>query len=295
MSARKSTGKRGARVSRTEGAGGGVRARGGGGEAPITPLKVAKGTTAVMVYGGTFDPPHFFHTIGPMVACERLLPTKSWLLYVPAARNPLKANSPIASDEDRVAMLKLALDVPFRRSIWTDEIDRAAWLRERGRAEPSYTIDTLRRLRRALKKSLGAVAGAKVKLVLLIGVDQAANFHKWKDAREILKLAEVVVMPRAADSVVMGVENDDGREAIETPSSFYALMMNTKAWTAEELAEWSRRLGPIPAMPASSTALRAAIPHAPRKPELWCTRAPLDTIVTEVARYITEHGLYGAR
>jgi nicotinate-nucleotide adenylyltransferase len=283
------------RRSHAKGENSGRSVRGSGSRAPITPIDVPKGTKTVMVYGGTFDPPHFFHTVGPLTACQKLLPAKSWLLYVPAARNPLKANSPIASDEDRVAMLKLALDIPFRRSIWTDEIDRAAWLRERGRAEPSYTIDTLRRLRAGLNISLGAEACDKIKFVLLLGVDQAANFHKWKDARKILKLAEIVVMPRAAVPAAADHDADDEDRAINTPASFYALMLNTNAWKPEELAIWSRSLAPTPSMPASSTAVRNAIRKAPRDPELWSERPPLDTIVTEVARYITERGLYGAR
>lgn len=237
---------------------------------PITALRLPRGVRSVMVFGGTFDPPHLYHTVGPLIALKRMLPERSWLLYVPAAKNPLKRSGPVANDEDRLAMLRLALDIPGRRSVWTDELDRAAWLRDRGERRPSFTIDTLRRLRRALPRP--------VPIRLLIGADQAASFHLWRDARAILRIATPAIMPR---------------EPIVRVSSLYSALARTNAWTHQELAQWCQWMAPTIELPAASTDLRAAIAAAPRTAAAWARRPPLNQVTTEVAQYIIDHRLYG--
>lgn len=224
-----------------------------------------------MVFGGSFDPPHFYHTVGPLSVVARLFGASGWVLYVPAARSPLKKGGPHASDAHRLAMLRLALDIPGRRSIWTDELDRAAWARARGlRPRPSYTIDTLRRLR--------SVVPSRVRLRVLIGSDQAAEFHRWKDAREIIEIAEPVVMVR---------------EPIVTASALWSAL--GEAWTREEKVAWCGRIAPNFPLEAASTDLRAAIPGAPRRAEDWERRKRLEGITTGVAQYIIDHNLYGYR
>lgn len=238
---------------------------------PITPLKLPARVRTVIIFGGSFDPPHMYHTLAPLIAAAGLFGRAGWLLYVPAARSPLKKHGPIASDDHRLALLKLALDLPAQRSIWTDEIDRAAWLAERGRDEPSYTIDTLRRLRK--------VVPARVKLRLLIGADQAADFHKWKDFRAIIRIAEPLVMPREPIATVNALNSS----------------LRGKGWSRDERAAWCTRLVPGLVMPAASTGVRAAIPGAPLKAKQWLDRPPLDELTTRVASYIIEHNLYGFR
>lgn len=238
---------------------------------PITPLKLPSRVRTVIVFGGSFDPPHIYHTLGPLTVAGTLYGRTAWVLYVPAARSPLKKRGPTASDDHRLAMLKLALDLPGSRSVWTDEIDRAAWLAARGRDEPSYTIDTLRRLRK--------VVPDRVTLRLLIGADQAADFHKWKNPREIIRVAEPLVMPR---------------DPISTVNALH-LSLRDKGWTRAERAAWCTRLAPGIVMPAASTGVRPAIPGAPTDARKWLKQPPLDEVTTRVARYIIEHNLYEFR
>lgn len=234
---------------------------------PISSLSVPRDARTVVLFGGSFDPPHYYHTIGPLSVVGRVLGPKAWMVYVPAARSPLKASGPVASDEDRLAMLRLALDLPGRRSIWTDELDRAR--RARGRILPSYTIDTIRRARRVLPSS--------VTLRLLIGSDQAAAFHRWRDFRAIIRLAEPIVM---------------AREPIVAMHSLWSAL-GEGPWTREEKLAWCARIAPNFPMPASSTSLRERIARAPRKAEAWERRQGLDSVTTAVAEYIIEHRLYG--
>lgn len=236
---------------------------------PITPLKLPRAVRHVLVYGGSFDPPHFYHVVAPLMVVNRMYGDEGWVLYVPAARNPQKTSG--TSDDHRLAMLRLGLDVPGRRSIWTDELDRAAWLGERGLSMASYTIDTLRRLR--------SVLPAKVEMRLLIGSDQAANFHTWKDARKVIALAEPLVM---------------ARDPILTPSTLWSAL-DESYWTRSDRRAWCTRFAANFPMDPSSTSAREAIPGAPSDPKKWAKRPGLSNIVTPVARYIIEHNLYGFR
>src|SRR5262245_39793105 len=98
------------------------------GEPPITPVPLPVTVQDVLLFGGTFDPPHLGHVRIPIQVLDRAMPAGAFLLYVPAARSPLKESGPQASDADRVEMLRLVLTelgTPNRTAIWTDELDRA--------------------------------------------------------------------------------------------------------------------------------------------------------------------------
>ncbi len=58
---------------------------------------------------------------------------------------------------------------------------------EVGRKGVSYTVDTLKLLRRK---------NPKAELFLIIGSDNLSEFHTWKDHREIMNMAKLVVYPR---------------------------------------------------------------------------------------------------
>ncbi len=234
--------------------------------APVTDLTTPAGVRTLVVFGGTFDPPHSHHVEGPRLAIERLYGDAGKLIYIPAARNPLKPDPPVA-DEHRIAMLRLAVEPAM---IWTDEIDRAEFLRGKGHDLPSYTIDTLRRLRRLVPK--------RVAIRLLIGADQAASFHLWRDARRIIRIAPPLVMPR---------------EPFASPDPLWRAMHESRYWTRAELRDWCARLAPTPVIPAASTRLREALRRAPADPLQWKGDPTLGHIPALVARYICEHGLYG--
>ncbi len=238
---------------------------------PITPLAIPKGVKTIILFGGTFDPPHHYHADAPRAILERLFPRDAIVVYVPAARNPLKAAGPIASDAQRLAMLRLAIGRSARRRIWTDELDRASWLAARARPGPSYMADTLRRLRSIVPRS--------VRVRLLIGADQAATFHSWRSPRRIIALAPPIVLPRAPI-----LTRADLRDAL--PASF---------WTARERAAWCASLAPIEPLPASSTNVRRRLARAPRDARRWARERVLAAIPAPVARYIARHGLYRAR
>ena len=62
--------------------------------------------TSLGLYGGSFDPVHSAHLRVAQLALEQLCLDK--VVFIPAARSPLKSNSSVASDSDRIEMLELA-------------------------------------------------------------------------------------------------------------------------------------------------------------------------------------------
>ena len=125
-------------------------------------------------FGGSFDPIHFGHIALAIQLME--IHQLDEVLFCPAFCSPFKtATPPIGTPHERLAMLKLALDIP-QFKISTLELDR------RG---PSYSIETLR-----------ALQTEGVKFRLLLSDEAAAHLDKWKDTQELIKLAPPLVAPR---------------------------------------------------------------------------------------------------
>lgn len=201
---------------------------------PLPPDLLADRPPTILVFGGTFDPPHLGHVQLPL-AVRNSIDTNAWLLYIPAARSPHKGPGPHARPAQRMEMLALALTGVPRAALWTDEIDRAA-----GFDTPSYTVDTLARLRHALDNAgLGQTS-----LRLLIGADQALGFHRWRDPRGVIELAEPAVLCRGA---------------LAQPEHIASALARFDFWTPGELQAWRTRLLHAPPIDASSTALRSAL------------------------------------
>jgi nicotinate-nucleotide adenylyltransferase len=221
---------------------------------PVTPMPIPldgpSRPKTVIIFGGTFDPPHVGHVELPTrvrsafeqraaleqhaTSADTASPGPTWLLYVPAARSPHKAGGAVASDADRAQMLRLALGGSPRTSVWTDELDRAE------AAAPSYSVETLARAR----AWLDANGLSDVQLRLLIGADQAVSFHAWREPRRIITLARPLVMIRGEVANV---------EALQ------ARLKQTKFWKRDELAEWNSATVPVGAIDVSATAIRRAL------------------------------------
>ena len=130
------------------------------------------------VFGGTFDPPHVGHLLLASDAREALGLDR--LIFVPAAIQPFKANTPpAASSRDRLEMLRLAVADDANYVIDDTEIDRKGL---------SFTVDTLEQLSR---KNPGA------KLFLLLGEDTLAGIDGWRNPGRIRELATLAVMRRS--------------------------------------------------------------------------------------------------
>jgi len=138
----------------------------------VTPA--ARRPRRIGVFGGTFDPPHAGHLALAERARDELGLQR--VLFMPAADPPHKrAHTPLAH---RLAMTTLAVR-GFPAFAVSDL--------EARRAGPSYTIDTLREMRR---RHPGA------ELWLLLGEDSLRDLPTWRDPAGIAALARIAVAPR---------------------------------------------------------------------------------------------------
>lgn len=128
------------------------------------------------VFGGSFDPVHYGHLLVAQQCVEAVGLDK--LLFVPVAHSPLKSHAPVADDKARCEMLMLAIADHPQFELSKIEIERG---------QISFTVDTLQQLRQDWPDA---------ELFLLIGLDSLVDFDRWKQPREILELAQLLVLDR---------------------------------------------------------------------------------------------------
>lgn len=129
------------------------------------------------VFGGTFDPIHNGHLFVAGEVVRRRVASE--VLFVPSGRPPHKAEGPVASAEQRLAMVNAALEGSGEFSVSDVEIAR-----DNGY---SYTYDTMQLLTRVFPER---------HLVFLLGMDSLAHLHTWHRASELVSQFDLVTYPR---------------------------------------------------------------------------------------------------
>jgi nicotinate-nucleotide adenylyltransferase len=133
------------------------------------------------LFGGSFDPVHFGHLLVAQAAREELGLER--VFFILAAQSPFKPDSQPAPAAERLRLLRLALAGDAAAEVDDQEIRRGG---------VSYTIDTARQYS---KNFPGAG------LFYLIGADQAGQVSLWREAGELARLVEFVVIPRPGEIV----------------------------------------------------------------------------------------------
>ena len=119
--------------------------------------------TRIGLLGGSFNPAHRGHRRISLAAREALGLDEIWWLVSPG--NPLKPRSGMAPLPARFSSaVRMARGLPIRVTAIERELGTV------------YTIDTLRALKRRFPRR---------RFVWLMGADNLAQFHLWKDWREI--------------------------------------------------------------------------------------------------------------
>jgi len=131
---------------------------------------------SVGLFGGSFNPVHLGHLLVAQAAREQLGLER--ICFIPAAQSPFKPAMVLAPAHQRLRLLRLALAGQTACDIDDQEIRRGG---------VSYTIDTVRTCARRFPAA---------KLLYLIGADHVAQLPKWREADELARLAEFVVIPR---------------------------------------------------------------------------------------------------
>jgi len=140
----------------------------------------AEQSGAIGLLGGTFDPIHCGHLAAARQVRERAGLEQVWLM--PNALPPHRAQPPEAGAQDRLAMVRLALDGDPALGVCDLEIARG------GR---SYTVDSLEALRQLHPDRSFA---------LLLGYDVALGIRGWREPDRLLRSTPIVVFNRAGES-----------------------------------------------------------------------------------------------
>jgi nicotinate-nucleotide adenylyltransferase len=130
----------------------------------------------VGILGGAFNPPHLGHLILAQEAHAQLGLDR--VVFVPYAEPSHRQLEDDPGPEARLTMCEYATSADGRLGVSRIEIDRGG---------PSYTVDTLRELRRRAPED---------ELFLLIGGDQAAALASWREPEEVLGMAIAGVAER---------------------------------------------------------------------------------------------------
>jgi nicotinate-nucleotide adenylyltransferase len=131
----------------------------------------------VGILGGTFDPVHLGHLI--IAEESRVQLRLDQVIFTPAGQPWLKSRQPVSRAHHRLRMVELAVaSNPFFK-VLSSEIDRAG---------PTYTVDTLAELQKAL--------GPDARLYFIVGMDVVEQFHRWKEPEKLLELCNLVVVSR---------------------------------------------------------------------------------------------------
>ncbi len=191
-------------------------------------------TRRVGVFGGSFDPVHSAHmALAEAALAELRLDEVRW---IPAGQ-PWQKSRTMTAAEHRVAMVQAAIAHEPRFTLDRSEVERSG---------ASFTLDTVRAL---------AAAQPGTQWFLLIGQDQYAGLHTWRDWQTLLGL------------VVLAVANRPGDTRRPDP----------------DVQRFPHRMVPLPMLDISSTDIR-------RRVGAGADISPL--VPPAVARYIETHGLY---
>ncbi len=209
-------------------------------------------STALGLYGGSFDPVHRGHLETALEVQQRL--SLAELRFLPAARSPLKTSS--SAHQHRLAMLDIAL-APYP-SLQVDA-------RELQRPPPSYTIDSLSAIR--------AEQGPQRPLIFILGVDSLLALPRWRRWQELTGLAHLLVVSRPGFQADFSPELAHWLKTVRTDEAAllqsrpfgHLLFLETQPW------------------PLASRDIRAAIGQG---------RDVSPLLPPGVWDYIQEHGLY---
>jgi nicotinate-nucleotide adenylyltransferase len=199
----------------------------------------------VGIMGGTFDPIHYGHlvTAGEARWQFRL----SGVIFVPNRHPPHKEPHEVSEPEHRYLMTILATVTNAHFTVSRIEIDRPG---------PSYTIDTIRELRRTRPEDdLYYITGADALTQILHG--------EWREAEQLLGLCQFIASSRPGYHVDPQVWSSANHRLGERIRNVHTME--------------------IPAMAISSTDIRARVRDG--RPTKYLLPEPVE-------EYIAKHRLY---
>lgn len=137
--------------------------------------------STIGIMGGSFNPVHIGHMMLAQYIAEFTGLDEVWLMLSPC--NPLKAQTDMAPDNHRLAMLQTAVGHTPRLQVCDIELSLPV---------PSYTIDTFAELERRYPQH---------QFRLIIGADNWELFNRWRSHEVLLENYGIIVYPRRGSSL----------------------------------------------------------------------------------------------
>lgn len=131
---------------------------------------------SILIYGGSFDPPHLGHLKTAITVQEHC--HFETVFFIPCKKPVLKKTIP-AESSHRLKMLQLMLNEHPEFQINTIEMDRET---------PSYMTETLQQLRKTVGKNCS--------ITLLMGMDAFVNLSQWHEFEKLPTLCNLLVIKR---------------------------------------------------------------------------------------------------
>ena len=133
--------------------------------------------TRVGILGGTFDPVHRGHVEIARRAMEEAALER--VIFIPAAQPRLKSGEPSATPQQRMEMLRLAVEDAPGFEVSGMELRRSG---------PTLTVETLREIREE--------RGPDTELVFILGLDVLGRFDQWVEPGRVVELARLLAVSR---------------------------------------------------------------------------------------------------
>jgi nicotinate-nucleotide adenylyltransferase len=139
------------------------------------------------LYFGSFNPMHLGHKIiaSYMVEFSNL----DKIMFVVSPQNPFKKKQSLLDQHQRLMIIQMEIEDNPKLQVSDIEFSMP---------QPSYTIDTLVRLKEKYPKN---------DYSLIMGSDNLQNLHKWKNYKQILKQHAIYVFPRPGFKITEPHEN----------------------------------------------------------------------------------------
>jgi nicotinate-nucleotide adenylyltransferase len=179
------------------------------------------------LFGGTFNPIHFGHLRAAEEVKEFFNLDK--IIFIPARIPPHKEEKAIVAPEERLNMLKLAIQDNPCFEISDFEIQRNS---------KSYSIITIEHFQKRL--------GFDTSLFFLMGMDAFLEINTWKDFAQLFSLTNFIIMsrpgyPKKTSADLLPIDGNENFAYIPDGNYYIHLSGNKLFFQAITLLDFSSR------------------------------------------------------